>query len=58
MTPIIIVSYPPEQSPPQIHQQLIIEGKVSGAYDSGVADIYAEKVLDAEKHELVRVAGA
>ena len=42
----------------QIHHQLIHEGKVSGHYDSGVSDIYAEKVLDAQKNELLQLDGA
>lgn len=32
--------------------------QVSGSYDSGVADVYAEKVLSAEQHELLRLEGA
>ena len=30
---------------------------MNGQYDSGVSDIYAEKILDAEKHELLQVDG-
>lgn len=30
---------------------------MNGQYDSGVSDIYAEKILDADSHELLQVEG-
>lgn len=40
-----------------IHQQILEEAKSQGTYDTGVTDVYAERILSTKKTELVKLQG-